>query len=127
MKKLIAILIMSALTLSVKAAVKYSDAYEVNDTKPMAVLIYADWADNYQNYLSEFRKIQQELGDIYNYVELDLASEDARNYTEQNMILTKLPYIMLYRSKGRFARVLERSCASDASCAAPKMKSFIRQ
>ena len=127
MKKLFVILSLLLLMPVTYAAMTYTNAYSMNNDKPMAVFIYADWADNYETSLSQFRNAQQEMGDLYNYVELDLASKDARAYTEQNVILPKLPYIMLYRSKCKFARLLDRNCSSSSACIIPKMKSFMRQ
>lgn len=127
MKKLLIIVLLLMLMPTVKAAMNYNDAYAMNNSTPMAVFIYADWATNYETNLTEFRKAQQELGDKYNYVELDIASKDTEAYTEQNAILPKLPYIMLYRSKCKFARLIDRSCASDEACILSKMKSFMRQ
>lgn len=127
MKKLLIIFALLLLAVRVNAAITYSEAYQANDTKPMAVLIYADWADNYQAVLAQFRTMEAQMGNLYNFVEMDIASKDAKAYTEQNSILTKLPYIMLYRGKCKFARFIERSCASSADCTIPKMKTFIRQ
>ena len=127
MKKIILIFTLLFFVIKADAAMSFKDAFEVNDTKPMAVLIYADWADGYENSIVQFRNMQRELGSVYNYVELDIANEDAKYYTEQNTILTKLPYIMLYRGKCKFARFIERGCALDTACSVPKMKSFIRQ
>ena len=127
MKKILIILLLMMLMPTVNAAMSYKDAYTMNNSTPMAVFVYADWATNYEKNLTEFRKAQQELGDKYNYVELDIASNDAKAYTEQNAILPKLPYIMLYRGKCKFARLIDRSCASDEACILSKMKSFMRQ
>lgn len=127
MKKLLSILTLILLMVPAQAASKYDSAYSVSDTTPMAVFVYADWADNYDGYLNVFRTVQQKMGDTYNYVELDIASEDAKAYSEQNVILPRLPYIMLYRSKCKFARLIDRNCASSAECIIPKMKSFKRQ
>jgi len=127
MKKIILLFTaLTLLTISSNAAMKYSEALSMNGTKPMAVLIYSSAADNYQTSQAQFKRIQNELGTLYNYVELDIASKDALEYTEQFNILTKLPYIMLYRNNGKFSRVINRDCIPSTSCAVPKMKSFIK-
>ena len=127
MKKLLAFLTLILLIPAVSATTTYKEAFAQNNKVPMAVLVYADWADNYNTYISEFRKAMNEVGDDYNYVELNIASEDAKEYMELNVILPRPPYIMLFRSNCKFARRLERSCASDVSCIVPKMRSFKRQ
>lgn len=125
MKKILVFLTILLLTASANAAMTFSDAY--SDTKPMAVLIYADWADDYATALTGFRGMQQELGDIYNYVELNIASEDTKEYNKQNVILPNVPYVMLYRSNCKISRLIDKNCALSPACALPKMKSFIRQ
>jgi len=105
----------------------FSDAYEANNTVPMAVLVYAEWSDNAADYLATFRALEREFGDTYNFVEVDIATEYAKDYMERNPILVKPPYIMLYRGKCKFARVIERGCANNNTCISPKMKTFIRQ
>lgn len=127
MKKFVILLSAFLIASHAHAAMKFSDAYAANGKTPMAVLIYANWADNYSEIINEFRQAQKIMGNDYNYVELDLASKDAKDFTEINSILTQLPYIMLYRSNGRFARYINRSCSADKSCFIPKMKSFIKQ
>ncbi len=127
MKKIVAIVAILMLALQANAAMSYKDAIAQNDRKPMAVLVYANWAQNYDYTLTMYRKMQSSLGNLYNYVELDLASAEAKDYTEDFAIMPKLPYIMLYRGKGKFQRLLDRNCATDLNCAIPKMKSFSRQ
>ena len=127
MKKFILMLALLAFTLQANAAMPYKDAAAKNDREPMAILVYADWAQNYDYALTIFRKLQDTLGKSYNFVELNIASKDAKDYTETYSIMPKLPYIILYRGNGKFQRVLDRNCATDLNCAIPKMKSFSRQ
>ena len=127
MKNLLVIFVLFIVSIQANAAVmKYSDAYEANDTKPMAVLVYANWAENYAGIYRQFRAVQQEMGDKYNYVELNIADRDTKDYLEKNVILTNPPYIMLYRGKCKFARIIEGDCASSSACIISKMKSFMR-
>ena len=127
MKKLFFVLAVFVFALKANAAMTFSDAFDENNSKPMAVLVYANWIDNYEEYLTTFRGLEREFGDIYNFVELDIATEEAKTYMERNTILVKPPYIMLYRGKCKFARVIERDCANNSACISPKMKTFIRQ
>ena len=127
MKKIFALFFVLLISLQANAAMKFSEAYEMNDKKPMAVLVYSDRASDYGSALYQFKAAQNQIGDLYNYVEVNLSSSQVLDYTEKNVILTKLPYIMLFRSKCKFARVIDRDCLSDSSCVVSKMKTFIRQ
>ena len=127
MKKLLIILGVFLLALKADAAMSFSDAFDENNTKPMAVLVYADWMNDYENYLATFRGLEREFGNTYNFVEVNIASEDAKDYLERSTILVKPPYIMLYRGKCKFARVIERDFANDSGNISQKMKTFIRQ
>lgn len=126
MKKILLFLMLLILVPKAYAEMSYAEAYSMNNKKPMAVLIYADWAMNSDGILRQFRAVQKEMGDRYNFVELDIASEDASGYTEKNAILPKLPYIMLCRNYGKFAKRIDRECASNPACLIPKMKTFDR-
>ena len=103
-----------------------SSAMSQNYSVPVAVLIYADWADGYQDALNQFRKVQVDLGNSYNFVELNLASKDAKIYNDQYVIYPKLPYIMLLRTSGRFSMLVNRDCTLSSSCTTQKLKVFKR-
>lgn len=126
MKKILLVLAILIFALQANAAMSFKDAQAENGRTPMAVFVYAKWAQNYNDSLNVFRKLQSTLGNTYNYVELDLASDDAKEYTEIYLVRPRLPYIMLYRSNGNVQRLLERPCASDLNCALQKMKLFYR-
>lgn len=126
MKRILILLMITLIGLQAHAFMSYEDAYVQNDVKPMAVLVYADWVDNSDKAVSIFNSAQQELGNYYNFVALNISSNDAKSYNEIFSFLPKLPYIMLYRGKGKFSRQLDRNCVYDYSCIVPKMKSFLR-
>ena len=112
-------------TVCVKAAVTdMSTANAQNDKKPMAVLIYANWAEGYQGTLAQYKKAERVLANDYNFVELDIASKDAKIFNDKYIIYPKLPYIVLFRDNGRFSVLLTRDCASDSSCIINKLKDF---
>ena len=125
MKKVFLSLLLSCLTLSAGAAVSFSDAFADN-SKPFAVLLYADWAPNYQDALLQFRLAQATMGDTYNYVELNIADEDTRAYNALYTIVPGMPYIMLYKTSGKISRYLDRRCTFDTSCVVSKMTTFVR-
>ncbi|MCQ2744628.1 MAG: hypothetical protein MJ230_07560 [bacterium] len=129
MKKLLSSLLLMIITgLTANSAVMtYEEASSQNSEKPMAVLVYADWADGYTNALNEFKKTQKTMTNSYNYVELNVASKDMKNFNKKYVICTNLPYILLLRSNGKFSSLIDYNCALNTSCTVSKMKSFQRK
>lgn len=127
MKKIFLVLaILCISVLQANAAVTtFDNAYSQNGNKPMMVLVYANWADGYQNALAQFRNVQQTFGKSYNFVELDLASKDAKSYCDKFMITPGMPYIMLFRSNCKISRLIDKSCAANSACISSKAKAFI--
>ena len=127
MKKILILLTVLTMTVVQAHAAKttFSNAYAQNGKKPMMVLVYAKWADGYQNTLTQFRKVQQKYGNTYNFVELDIANQDAKLYSEKFVITSGLPYVMLFRNNCKVSRYIDRNCASSASCIISKSQFFI--
>jgi len=100
---------------SVSAAVSFS-----------AAKVYADWADGYQNALLQFRKIQKEYGTSYDYVELNIAKKETKEYSDNYQIMAGLPYVMLYRKNCKIAKYLDKNCTSSYSCINSGMQTFNR-
>lgn len=120
--------IMLSLLFCVKAdAMTFEQGFDQCSTTPLALLIYADWADGYQNHIQQFRALQGEFGTDFNFVELNIADKDAKAFNSKYQIYPNLPYVLMIRSKGKIFRYIERDCAGSAACMAPKFKSFIRQ
>ena len=129
MKKILNLLLIFVLFLAtaVKAqAMNFEQAFSQIHKKPLVVLIYAQWADNYQNTIQQFRVSKSKMGSKFNFVELDLASKDAKAYCEKYHILPKLPYIMMYRDGGKVSRYIPRDCVSSSACINSKLKTFIQ-
>ena len=105
--------------------VSFEEAFSQTSTKPMAVLIYSDWADNYQNFIINFRNLQNHFGNNFNFVELDIASKEMKAFNDRYEMYPKIPYIILYRNSGKVSRIIQRNCVLDSSCAITKMKSFL--
>ena len=125
MKKFLITLLLLMFIPQAYAAIKFDEAYAQNSKTPMAVLVYSDWATDNVNILKQFRSAQLALKDTYNFVELNISSKDAQSYMEKYTILPKIPYIMLYRGNCKFARLIDRDCASNSSCIVSKMKAFV--
>ncbi len=129
MKKMLNLLLVFALMIfaSVKvSALTFEEAFNQADRKPMVVLIYAQWADGYQTTLQQYRTVKAQMGNKFNFVELDIASKDTKSFNSRYHIYPNLPYILMFRDGGRVSRYIQRSCAADAACTTSKLKSFIQ-
>lgn len=125
MKKLLSSLILLLLFIvgmQQANAMKYDQA--INQSKPMAILVYAPWADGYTTMLQSFNSLQQKYGAKYNFVTMNIATDDAKVYNQKYYIYPNLPYVMLFRDKGKFSRFIERNCAQDTQCLSTKMDLF---
>lgn len=120
------VLILMLNTLKIQASMTFEEAYLQSDKKPMLVILYANWADNYEMYLEKFRNIQNEFGDIFNYVELDIASNEARAFNNRYHIYPNLPYVLMFRNGGKVSRYIQRNCVSSESCMISRLKQFIQ-
>ena len=97
----------------------------VTGKKPCAVLIYADWADDAIPILGQFKGWEAEYGQIYNFVELNIASPEAKAFNKNYYIYPNLPYILLFRNKGKTTRAVGKSCILDNECMKEKLEIFI--
>ena len=104
----------------------FEEAYEKSYSKPGVVLVYAKWAEGAEGTLKQYRQVANYLKSIYNFSELDLASEDAKFFNTKYDIYKNLPYAMTFRDGGKICRYIPRECSSDAKCLAEKLKSFIK-
>lgn len=129
MKKIAYLLLVALfLFLGVKAnaSVSFEEAFSKANSKPMLVLVYAEWADNYQVYLDKFRNLEKEFGDEYNYVELDIAKPEAKSFNARYHIYPNLPYVLMYRDGGKVSRYIQRNCAINESCMVSRIRSFAK-
>ena len=92
MKKILSIgvllTVLSFLGISKSFALTFDQAFSQVGKKPMVVLIYANWADGYENCLQQFRTVKASLGGVYNFVELDIAQKDAK-YSAFDMLVIR--------------------------------------
>lgn len=127
MKKFLIVLSVLILTsIQANAAMKFSDAYAQSGTKPMLVLVYAKWADNWQGILQSYRNLQREYGTAFNYVELDIANPDTKDFNARYNITQNLPYVLMFRNSGKITRYIDNNCTSSYSCLSSKVKTFIK-
>ena len=128
MKKLFSLLVVFFMFITtIKAeALSFEDAFTETNKTPMVLLIYANWAENYQSVQEQYKQVQAELGSKFNFVELDIASNEAKAFNDKFHIYPKLPYILMFRDGGKVSRYIPRDCASSASCVSSKLRSFIQ-
>ena len=125
MKKLLTMLAIicagAMCTLSTNAAT-YSEV--ISQTKPCAVLIYADWADDIQNTLSAFGTTASQNSAKYNFATLNIADEETKKFNKVYHIYPNLPYVLLFKDKGKVSRLLKRDCVESSSCFQEKLNLF---
>jgi thiol-disulfide isomerase/thioredoxin len=56
-------------------AVTFDEA--MSQSKPIALFLYADWADNAQSMLGVFNQMEQQYGNSYNFVKINIGNKDA--------------------------------------------------
>lgn len=108
----------------VAKAMTYTEG--LKNSKPMVLLIYADWADDKAAMIEKLNAQEKKYGDLYNFVMLNIASEDAKEFNKKYHIYPNLPYVLLYKDSGKISRYLQKNCVLDDSCFAEKLDFFIR-
>jgi hypothetical protein len=129
MKKILNIVILLAYLLFFTAcsyARTFEEGFAQVSRKPLAVLVYAQWSDGYQNALAQFRKSQQKLGNLYNFVELDIASKDTKAFNQRYNIQPRLPYVTTFTNMGKISRYIDSACTSSYDCLNTTLKGFIK-
>lgn len=128
MKKILSIFLFLMFVFCLKSyALTFEEGYSESSRTPVVVLVYAQWADGYQELLQEYRSIQNsKLSQNFNFVELDIASKDARFYNSKFDIYTNLPYVLMLREGGKIARFIHKDCVLDSACMEAKLRSFIQ-
>jgi hypothetical protein len=125
MKKLFLSILITILTISASYAAD-SETFQslLNAKKPLALLIYASWADDVSDVYSAFNTAKNANSAKYNFKVLNIASEDTKEYNKTYYIYPNLPYVMLYKSQGKITRRLDKTCVMDASCLKEKLDLF---
>ena len=123
-KLLLSLLILSSLVLGGKKC--YSATYDevINQTKPAALLIYADWADNLQPTLAAFDAMQPIYGKKFGFAKINICDKEAKSFNQRNYIYPNLPYVILMKERGRITRIINRDCILDSSCLNEKFDFF---
>ena len=125
-KTLVSVFLLTCLffsTNSAKAAMNYEDA--INQSKPVAILVYANWATDADKAVKAFKALEQTYSDKFNFVLMNIADETTKPFNEVYHIYPKMPYMLLFRDKGKFSRYLQKDCLLNNSCVDEKIKFFI--
>ena len=93
--------------------------------KPMAVYLYADWADNAQQGMVIFSQMEKKYNKKYNFITLNIADPDAKSFNKMYNIYPNLPYVLLFRDGTRFSRFINMECLSSPSCFSGKLDVFV--
>ena len=125
MKKIISCLVLFlglvAWTGSVQADM-FTDV--INQQKPVAVLIYADWAEDLQSAMTSFGALEQDYSNKYNLVRINISTAEAKEFNKTYYIYPNLPYLLLFKDRGRLSRMVVRDCLKQDSCVRPKLDIF---
>mgnify|MGYP004499301465 FL=1 len=108
--------------LSVKA-MNYDEA--IKQSKPIVLLIYSDWADDLDKVNKSFVDAQNSYSNTYNFVRLNIASQEAKNFNKKYYFYPNLPYILLLKDSGRISRYLTKENIINTSSFYEKLKFFI--
>lgn len=126
MKKLLTTLSLVSLIVfgAAKAeAMKFEEALTLQ--KPVAVLIYAPWADDVANVTQSFNAMEQKYGDKYNFTKINIATEEAKAFNKTYHIYPNLPYVLFFKDKGKITRYLKKDCILDNACFTERLNFFV--
>ena len=124
MKRTLLALITLSLTISTTMAMNFDEAFKQSGSKPMALLLYADWADNAQEVSQAFSAAEPMFANKYNFVKLNIANKDAKSFNKIYSIMPNLPYVMLFRDGTKFSRMVKSDCVMNSSCFSDKLNAF---
>ena len=125
MKKSFSGLILSSLLITgISKAYAMTFSEGMNQSKPMALYLYANWADDAEAGKAAFNAMEEKYGQKYNFITLDIASEDAKAFNKIYHIYPNLPYVLLFKDGIKFSRYLKMDCVMDSSCFSTKLDVF---
>ena len=105
-------------------ALTYEQA--MSQSKPVAILVYASWADDINTIIPAFNTMAQNYGDSYNFVLMDIADKSTKAFNNKYHIYPNLPYFLLFKDGGKISRYLKKDCILDSSCFAERLDFFHR-
>lgn len=127
MKKIFSVLfVLSSLLLGINtasAATSFEQA--ISQNKPMAVLIYADWADNAQEINTAYDAVAQSYASKFNFTKINICTSEAKGFNKTYHIYPNLPYVLLFKDKGKISRYLKKDCVMDNACFKERLDFFV--
>ena len=105
------------------SAMTYEEA--LSAPKPIALLVYASWADDLAAVQQAYNSMIKQYGEQYNFVPLDIASNDAKVFNKTYHIYPNLPYVLLFKDRGKISRYLQKNCILDQACFSERLKMFL--
>lgn len=125
-KALLSLLVLLTIAFSTQVTRAMTYAEGMNGGKPMALLIYANWAEDIADVMGKFKSQASGVyGEAYNFVLLDIASADTKEFNKKYHIYPNLPYVLLYKDNGKISRYIQKNCVMDDACFTEKLKFFI--
>lgn len=126
MKKFLTLLfLLSTVVVSVQKANAISFEEAMSQSKPVAVLIHAPWASNVDQIKQVYDGMAEQYGDRYNFTKIDIATNEALGFNQKYTIYPNLPYVLLFKDRGRITRYLKQDCIMDDSCFKERLNFFL--
>lgn len=125
-KVLLSLFVLICMLVSVRNVQAISFSEGIKDSKPMALLIYANWAEDISDVMAKFKVQEAKYSNTYNFVLLNIASEDTKEFNKKYHIYPNLPYVLLYKDNGKISRYLQKSCVLDDSCFTERLDFFTK-
>lgn len=125
MKKILSLLFLSTFFVAnalQAEALTYEEA--INQSRPLAVLVHVSWADDVEQTKQAFNSMASKYDNKYNFISLDIASAETKEFNKRFPIYANLPYVLLFRDRGKISRYLKKDCVLNPSCFAEKLNFF---
>lgn len=126
MKKLLTLLFLVCIAwlgTSKANAMKFEEALQ--QSKPVAVLIYAPWAEGINEVMQSYDDMANVYGNKFNFTKINIATEEALNFNKTYHIYPNLPYVLFFKDKGKITRYLKKDCVMKTSCFSERLDFFL--
>jgi thioredoxin-like negative regulator of GroEL len=125
MKKVISFLfVLSVVFCGINKANSMTYEQAMSDKKPMAVLIYADWADGVSATVPAYDAMGAAYASKYNFTKINICKPEAKGFNKTYQIYPNLPYVLLFKDGGKISRYLKNDCVTNTSCFKEKLDFF---
>ncbi len=125
MKKILVLLfLLTAVVMGTQSAKAIKFEEGITQSKPLAVIVYAPWADGQEEMLRVFNMMEQRYADSYNFARVNIATEEAKSFNKRFYIYPNIPYVLLFRTNGKVSRYLKQDCVMNETCFAERLDMF---